>query len=207
MRTNAGNDIVGKTINGTSAYTGTATATTATSITATGTPWSVNAYVGQLIVAGGVYGVCTSNTAGVATVDQWYVPGTPGGVAGTTPGATSVFTILPGQAPLWFLALTANSTAPAAGNTTLAGEITTAGGGLLRKLGIITHTGGTSLVTVTGSWTVTGSDVLPVTIAKMGVFPTLVGSALEAYETLLTPSTATLSASGDPLTVTWSNTV
>jgi hypothetical protein len=46
-----------------------------------------------------------------------------------------------------WVALTANTTAPAAGDTTLTGEITTGGGGLIRKTGTYAHTGGTATYT------------------------------------------------------------
>jgi hypothetical protein len=99
-----------------------------------------------------------------------------------------------------YIALTANSTAPAAGDTTLTGEITTAGGGLVRAQATPAHTNGTSTYTLTKTFTANGSDALPVTIAKIGVFnDASVGTMM--FETLLN-TTATISASGDALTVT-----
>jgi hypothetical protein len=99
-----------------------------------------------------------------------------------------------------YVALTANSTAPAAGDTTLAGEITTAGGGLVRAVGIYAHTPGTSTYTITKTFTANVNDALPVTIAKAGDFAASSGAPL-VFETLVTP-TATLSASGDAVTIT-----
>ena len=96
-----------------------------------------------------------------------------------------------------WVGLTANATAPAAGDTTLTGEITTAGGGLVRKTGTYAHTTGAASYTITTTFTANGSDALPVTIAKRGIFS---GSTL-VFETLVSP-TATLSASGDSLTLT-----
>lgn len=99
-----------------------------------------------------------------------------------------------------WMALTANSTAPAATDTTLTGEIATAGGGLLRTTATYAHTGGTNTYTLSKTFTANGSDSLPVTIAKIGVFDAAsVGNLV--YETLLS-ATATLSTSGDQLTVT-----
>lgn len=99
-----------------------------------------------------------------------------------------------------YMAITANSTAPAAGDTTLAGEIVSAGGGLLRKQATYAHTNGTSTTTMTATFTANGNDSLPVTVAKVALFnASSVGTM--AYETSLS-STATLSASGDALTVT-----
>lgn len=105
-----------------------------------------------------------------------------------------------GTATAAYLALTANSTAPAATDTTLAGEITTAGGGLVRALATYAHTNGTSTYTLTKAFTANGSDSLPVTIAKVGVFTASSGGTL-VFETALSP-TATLSVSGDSLTIT-----
>jgi hypothetical protein len=99
-----------------------------------------------------------------------------------------------------YMALTASVVAPATGDTTLTGEITTAGGGLLRAQATYAHTGGTNTSTLTKTFTANGSDALPVVIAQIGVFnATTVGTI--AYHTALS-STATLSVSGDNVTVT-----
>lgn len=101
-----------------------------------------------------------------------------------------------------WVGITANATAPAAGDTTLTGEITTAGGGLIRQAGIYAHTNGTASYTITSTFTANASDALPVTIAKRGIFDQLaIGGAL-IFESLLTPSTAVLSAINDSLTLT-----
>lgn len=99
-----------------------------------------------------------------------------------------------------YVGLTANSTAPAAGDTTLTAEIATAGGGLIRKQVTYAHTTGTNTTTLTGTFTANGSDALPVTIAKIGVFNASTSGTM-GYETLLS-ATATLSASGDNMTLT-----
>jgi hypothetical protein len=99
-----------------------------------------------------------------------------------------------------WVALTANTTAPAAGDTTLTGEITTASGGLIRKAGTPAHTTGAASYTITTVFTANGSDVLPVTIGKRGIFDAVTAGNL-IFETLVSP-TATLSASGDNLTLT-----
>ena len=204
MKVNSGNDAQACQMGGdTVGYTGTATASSATSITATGTPFVASSYIGHIVVAGSVYGVITANTTSVLTVDRWTDPVNPGGTAGTTPGSTATFVVLPGGAPSWFVAITANSSAAAAGDTALTGEITTAGGGLIRKLGTYGHTTGAASYTITSTFTANGSDSLPVTIAKAGYFNTLTGaSGRMAFETLITPATATLSASGDQVTLT-----
>ena len=99
-----------------------------------------------------------------------------------------------------WVALTANATAPSASNTTLTAEITTGGGGLIRQAGVYAHTASTATYTITTTFTANGSDSLPVTIAKRGMFDAA-SSGNMVYETLLS-STATLSASGDSLTLT-----
>lgn len=99
-----------------------------------------------------------------------------------------------------YIALTANSSDPAAGDTTLTGEITTAGGGLVRAQATYAHTGGTATYTLTKTFTANGSDALPVTIAKVGVFNASSSGTL-AFEKLL-GTTVTLSASGDATTIT-----
>lgn len=99
-----------------------------------------------------------------------------------------------------FVAITANTTAPAASDTTLTGEITTAGGGLVRQTGVYAHTLGTASYTITSTFTANGTDALPVTIGKRGIFDAASGGNL-VFETLVTP-TATLSAASDSLTLT-----
>lgn len=110
---------------------------------------------------------------------------------GGTPSATAIAK---------YTAITANTTAPAATDTTLTGEITTAGGGLIRKAGTYAHTTGAASYTITTVYTANGSDALPVTIGKRGTFDAASGGNL-VFETLVTP-TATLSAVGDQLTLT-----
>lgn len=104
-----------------------------------------------------------------------------------------------------YMALTANSTSPAAGDTTLTGEIATASGGLIRAQATYAHTNGTSTFTLTKTFTSNGNDSLPVTVAKVGIFNAASGGSL-VWETLL-GTTATISASGDSLTVTETVTV
>lgn len=99
-----------------------------------------------------------------------------------------------------FIGLSASTVAPAAASTALPGEITTVGGGLLRAQAAYAHTLGASTYTLTKTFTTNTSDVLPVTIAKIGVLNAATGGTL-VFETLLN-ATATLNASGDQLTVT-----
>jgi hypothetical protein len=99
-----------------------------------------------------------------------------------------------------FVGLTANVTAPAAGDTTLTAEIVTGGGGLIRKAGTYAHTTSAASYTITTVFTVNGSDAIPVTIGKRGIFDAVTAGQL-VFESLVSP-TATLSAVGDTLTLT-----
>lgn len=99
-----------------------------------------------------------------------------------------------------YMALTASVTAPAATDTTLTGEITTAGGGLVRAQATYAHTAGTNTTTLTKTFTANGSDSLPVTLAQIGVLNASSSGTL-GYHTALN-ATATLNVSGDNLTVT-----
>lgn len=189
-------------------YTGTATSTSTTSLTGTSTPFVASAFIGHIVVcsSSGVlaYGVVTANTTSVLTVDQWYAPGSPGGAATTQPGTTCTFVVLPGNAPYWYMALGSSSHTPLVADTTLSGEITTTGGGLIRKLATYAHTGGASTYSLAATFIANGSDSLgsPVTIYNIGVFNTLTGATGRMqFQTPVSPN-ATISASGDQLTVT-----
>jgi hypothetical protein len=201
VKVNSGNDAQACAMGGDLAgTTGTATATSATSLTNSGA--SFGTYTGHVVVAGTVYGVIVSNTGTVLTIDQWYNPGSPGGSAGSTPGSTSSYVVLPGQAPYWYIAITTDSTAPSASDTTLPSEITTAAGGLKRKLATYAHTTGVNSFSLATTFTANGSDTLPAVIAKAGIFNSVVpATGRMQFETLVSP-TATLSASGDQLTLT-----
>ncbi len=203
-KVNSGNDVQARQMGGDGAgYFGTATATSATSLTGTGTPFVAGAFVGHMVVAAsGVYGVIISNTTSVLTVDQWYNPATRGGAAGSTPASTTTFSVLPGNAPADFIALSTTNAATVATDTTMAGEITTATGGLKRQLAVYAHTLGVAGYTLTGTWTANGADTLPATAYRIGVFNSIVPAALAMlFETLLS-APATFNASGDQLVVT-----
>lgn len=103
-------------------------------------------------------------------------------------------------APATYIALTANATAPALTDTTLTGEITTGGGGLVRAQAVFAHTTSATTYTLTKTFTANGSDSLPVTLAKEGVLNAASVGTL-VWESLF-PQTATLAAVGDACTVT-----
>jgi hypothetical protein len=98
----------------------------------------------------------------------------------------------------------ATGSSVSAGDTTLGTEYTTTAGGLIRKLATYAHTGGASSYSLAATYTVNSSDGpnLPYTIGKIGIFNTLTNSTGRMmFETVLSP-TATVSATGDQVTVT-----
>ncbi len=105
-----------------------------------------------------------------------------------------------------YIGLTANTSSPAASDTSLTGQITTASGGLVAASATYAHTSGTSTATLTKTFTTNGNDSLPVTIAKVGL-RNASGTGGTFHSDTLLSSTATLSASGDALTVTWTFTL
>lgn len=185
---------------------GTATGSGATSLTDSGATFGTTAFIGSLVVAqpasgGLVYANILSHTGTVLTVDRWYDATAPGGAAGTTPSTTGQYVILLTSNAAMYMGLTANATAVASGDTVLPSEITTGGGGLIRKICTLTHTAGASTGTAVAVFTANGSDSLPVTVAKMGLSHSLLSTANQLLQTLLN-ATATLTTSGDQLTVT-----
>lgn len=180
-----------------------ATATSSTSLTATGTPFVASAYIGQIVVAeestnAPVWGVITANTTSVLTVDGWK---NGDGTAGTTPGSTCNYQILPGAAPYRYMALTENASAASASSTALTGEITTGGCG--RALATYAHTLGTGTVTLSKTFSVTGT--FPA-IHKVGLFQASTpSSSLIGFEVVLNADANVVS--GDSLAVTWTLTV
>lgn len=200
--TDAGRDIRWQLgLGATAGEANTATGSSATSLTRTGAGWTTDQFKGFVVFAENAWGLITTNSATVLTVDRWYNPASPGGAAGTTPSATAKYVISTGGVPCPFIGLSANSSAVVNGDTTLAGEITTASGGLIRKISPLAHTAGASTGTLTPVYTANGSDSLPVTIAKIGIGASLL-SAWNQFCLTLLGTTATISLSGDQLTVT-----
>ena len=203
----AGRDIWARALGGGSVgAAGTATATSSTSLTNSGATWTTNQWQGMRVVSGGVWGNISSNTGTVLTVDRWYTPSNPGGSAGSTPGSTSAYVVIDGSAPGWFMGISADVTALSnpSTNTSLPGEITTTGGGLVRKICTYAHTAAANTYSLTSVFTANGSDVLPVTIGSIGVFTSMKPadtSSTMLLNTLLS-LTATLSSVGDNLTMT-----
>lgn len=94
-----------------------------------------------------------------------------------------------------YIGLSTDATAPAAGDTTLTGELS--GSGLSRAQATYGHTAGASSFTL--SKTFTSADATPHTINKIGVFNAASGGTL-VFETALTsPPNLVL---GDQVTIT-----
>ena len=179
-----------------------ATATGATSLTATATPFTTDAHIGQIVVAeestnSPVHGTIISNTTSVLTIDAWR---NGDDSAGNTPAATANYHILAGNASSRYIALSEESSA--AQNTgSLGGEITTGGCG--RALGLYAHTLGVSTYTLSKTFSVTGT--FPA-IHKAGLFQvSTASSALKSFETVLNADASVIN--GDSLAVTWTVTL
>lgn len=200
MRVNGGTDLQARVMGGDDVgETGTATSTSATSLTNTGAsfPTSGDGYTGHVVVAGSsplVYGVISSNTGTVLTIDKWYTAASPGGAAASTPAGTSTYIILPGGQPAFWMALTADATAPAAPDTTLTSEIST--NGLGRAVCTYAHTAAATTYTLTKAFSCTGGST---TINKAAIFNASAAGVM-LFETAV-PSPPTV-INGDTLTVT-----
>jgi hypothetical protein len=180
-----------------------ATGCTSTSLTATATPFVASAYIGQIVIAeettnAPVWGFIISNTTSVLTIDGWHYGD---GSAGTTPGTTCNYNILPGAAPIRYMALTENAGAASASDTSLTGEITTGGCG--RALATYAHTLGASTATLAKTFSV--GATFPA-IHKIGLFQSATASgALMSFEVVLNADASVVS--GDTLACTWTLTL
>lgn len=197
----AGRDLWAQALGDISSTSGTATGTAATTLTDTTKAWTTNQWAGKDVICGGVIGTILSNTATVLTVARWETPGSRAGAVAATPAA-GTYVIESGQCPAYWMACTANNTAPSIGgaDTTLTGEITVAGSGFLRAVPVWAHTTGTNAFTLTITFTATGSDTFPQNINKIGVLNAQNGGRL-LFETLLS-ATFTANQAGDNVQVT-----
>lgn len=94
-----------------------------------------------------------------------------------------------------WIALTTNTGAPAAGDTTLTGEI--ASGGLARAEGTYAHTNGTTSYTITFTFTATATHTA---VHKAGLFNASSAGTM-VFETNLSSDVSLVSS--DTLTITW----
>jgi hypothetical protein len=217
-----GRDAVARLVGGdTLSAIGTATGSTTTSLTdsgasftaSSGGPPALGGLVGHIVIAGSTaanltYGVIISNTGQALTIDQWHTVTAPE-TAATTPSATAPYVVLPGGSPCFYMGISVATRVFTAADTVLTNDGSTvselwfSGGGLRRRLASWSHTGGTATYALANTFTANGSDTLPQTIAKIGVFQhyvnttvTTSNSGILLFQTLLS-ATATLSASGD----------
>jgi hypothetical protein len=222
-----GRDAVARLVGGdTLSAVGTATGSSATSLTdsgasftaSSGGPPALGGLVGHIVVAGSTaanltYGVIISNTTTALTIDQWHTVTTPE-TAASTPSATAPYVVLPGGAPCFYMGISVATRVFTAADTVLTNDGSTvselwfSGGGLRRRLASWSHTNGTATYALANTFTANGSDTLPQTIAKVGIFQhyvnttvTTSNSGILLFQTLLS-ATATLSASGDNVAIT-----
>lgn len=180
---------------------GTSTGTSATTMTDSGATWGTTQFVGCMVQCGTRIANIISHTGTVLTIDRWYDVTAMGGAAGSTPAATTAYIIFPWTMGAQFMGLSTDTGAVVNGDTTLPSEITTASGGLIRKICTISHSAGASSGTLAAVFTANGSDSLPAVVGKAGISPSILSSVKNVFQTLVSP-TATLSATGDQLTPT-----
>ncbi len=209
LLTTAGRDLVAAALGsqgqnaGGSVTANTATATSATSLTNTNAAYTTDQFKGWTVVAEEstntpVFGNIGTNSATVLTIDAWR---NADDSAGNTPGSTANYFIIPSCRPR-YIGLTTDAAAAAAGDTTLASEITT--GGVARALGTYAHTGGTSTLTLSKTFAVTGSFTA---IHKGGLFTAsnTTAGGIMVFETVLNADATVVN--GDSLAVTWTITL
>lgn len=102
-----------------------------------------------------------------------------------------------------YIALTANATAPAAGDTVLTGEFAAAGGGLNRAQATYAHTNGTGTTTLTKTFTANANDGASNQVNKGGLFNAPTGGTLVLETPVPNPPTL---VPGDSAAITWTQT-
>ena len=187
-------------------YADTLKETTSTALIPAANPkWTVNAFTGQDVYAGGFVGTILSNTEKELTVDRWsnlpseeHPTHNRGEAAGSSPANGSAYYIVSGATPAAWVAVSADTAEPKPENETLKGEIKTSEGGLIRALGKFTYLGANKYK-VEVTFTANAHDVVPVTLAKIGIFNASKEGVL-MFESLLT-ATAEVKESGDSVTI------
>jgi len=187
-------------------YADTLKETTGTTLVPKANPkWSAEQFTGQDVYAGGFVGTVLSNTEKLLTVDRWSKlpseehPTWNRSEESTAPVGGAAYYIVSGATPAAWVAVSANTAEPKATNETLAGEIKTAEGGLVRALSKFTYLG-TNKYKVEVTFTANVHDTVPVTLAKIGIFNASKEGVL-MFESLLT-ATAEIKESGDSVTIT-----
>jgi hypothetical protein len=187
-------------------------------------PGTGSGLVGKIILAAGIaantapvaYGVISDNTTTAVNIDVWHNIATPETVQ-TTPtsgGAGNGYAILPAGPPAFYMGISIAARVFTATDRFLTNDGSTvselffSGGGLRRRLAAYAHTSATNTYTISFTFTANGSDTLPQTVAKVGIFTSWPNTTITTsntgtilFQTLLS-STATLSAVGDNVQIT-----
>ena len=206
MITNGGRELWAKAIgdlqNG---FTGTVKESTSTTLVAASKPkWTKEQFVGQDVYSGSVVGTVLSNEEEELTVARWEKlptaakPTDNRSIEGEPPIGAAAFSIASGTTPAAWIGVSKNTAEPKVTNTSLAEEIKTAEGGLIRALATFKYLGGKEYE-VKVTFTANVKDATPVTLAKIGVFNAHNGGIL-MFESLLT-ATAEIKESGDAVTI------
>lgn len=228
-KTNNGIDAIARQnggFNGAAYMTGTAaTSITTTGLSLTGAtgptassggpPHNTGLLIGMAIVMGQRYGVILQHTVGppmVLTIDQWYDPTSGTGVVGSSP-ATANWVIVPGNVAAAWIGLSVATRAIAAADPfltndgTTVSEIWNASGGLNRAMAAYAHTVGAATLTLTKTFTTTGSDPASSTVHRIGVFqhavnaaPSTTTTGVMIYETNLSADAILTNNATDNLT-------
>jgi hypothetical protein len=205
LLTTVGRDLLAAAMGHGTIKEGAFTASSATSGTPAGGGMSASQYKGWKVycpVTGlttpPVYGNIGDNSTTVLTVDKWW--NAADGTA-TTPASTNGYMVVPAF-DARFIGLSESASAPAAGDTTLASEITT--GGCNRALGAYAHTPGAATYTISKSFSVTSS--FPA-IQKGALFTAAdtTAAGVMCFET--EPAADANVINGDTLAVTWTVTL
>lgn len=200
LLTNAGRDLSAAALGHAANKAGVLTAATATSATPSGGGLTTDQYKGWRVFAPitnattkPVYGNIGSNSTTVLTVDQWWDEAD--GV-GTTPGGTNGYYIIPTFTPR-FMGITADTAAASASNTTLTSEQTA--NGLARAIAAYAHTAGQATLTLTKSWTASGTVA---NLHRIGLFTAkdTTAAGVMCFEAVLNADASVVS--GDTLQVT-----
>jgi hypothetical protein len=189
----------------TNGYTSTVSTHSATELKKAAAGWTAHQFKGQDVYTGASVGTILDNTTEVLTVARWEnIGSTRGGAVGAEPVNTAAFSIASGATPAAWIAVSADTEAVKASNTTLKGELGSpkeeeANYGLVRKLAVFKYIG-TNEYEIKVTFTAKAKDTVPVTLAKIGIFNAQNGGVM-MFESLLT-ATAAIAASGDAVTIT-----
>lgn len=201
---------------------GAATSTGTSSLTNTGASFPTSGgpnggLEGQIVVAissgtAVAYGVIMSNTSTVLTIDQWYNPSSSTAAAASTPSGTTPYLVLPNAGMALWIGLSTNSATPLSGDVLRTAD-GLFGDGTTTDAATEQTTNGLSRTFVQPTFPSAGEVQLSVTFTYTGAVSVTINKAvlcnskaaagsLLFLETLLSAS-ATVSASGDTITLTW----